>query len=64
MNRSLNILLIEDDAIEIMKFNRVLSTMNLKHKIIEANNGEEALTILKDKEIIPDHYIGFKYAES
>jgi hypothetical protein len=35
MNRSLNILLIEDDAIEIMKFNRVLSTMNLKHKIIE-----------------------------
>jgi hypothetical protein len=46
-----------------MKFNRVLSTMNLKHKIIEANNGEEALTILKDK-IIPDHYIGFKYAES
>jgi hypothetical protein len=31
-------------AIEIM-FNRVLSTMNLKHKIMEANNGEEALTI-------------------
>jgi response regulator RpfG family c-di-GMP phosphodiesterase len=63
MNRSLNILLIEDDAIEIMKFNRVLSTMNLKHKIIETNNGEEALTILKDKEIIPDIII-FKYAES
>lgn len=54
MGRSLNILLIEDDAIEVMKFNRVLSTMDLKHKIIEANNGEEALTILKVKEIIPD----------
>lgn len=54
MNRSLNILLIEDDAIEVMKFNRVLSTMNSKHKIIEANNGEEALTILKLKEIRPD----------
>ncbi|MGO4818592.1 response regulator [Flavobacterium sp. W22_SRS_FP1] len=54
MNRVLNILLIEDDTIEVMKFNRVLSTMNLKHKIIEANNGEEALTILKVKEIIPD----------
>ncbi|UQD55840.1 response regulator [Flavobacterium sp. K5-23] len=54
MGRSLNILLIEDDAIEVMKFNRVLSTMNSKHKIIEANNGEEALTILKVKEIIPD----------
>jgi DNA-binding NarL/FixJ family response regulator len=54
MGRSLNILLIEDDAIEVMKFNRVLSSMDLKHKIIEANNGEEALTILKVKEIIPD----------
>lgn len=54
MSRSLNILLIEDDAIEVMKFNRVLSTMNLKHKIIEANNGEEAFTVLKVKETIPD----------
>lgn len=54
MSKALNILLIEDDAIEIMKFNRVLSTLNLKHKIVEANNGEEALTILKVKEVIPD----------
>jgi CheY-like chemotaxis protein len=54
MNRLLNILLIEDDTIEIMKFNRVLSTMNVNYKVIEANNGEEALTILKGKEIIPD----------
>ena len=54
MNKSLNILLIEDDAIEIMKFNRVLSTLDVKHKIVEANNGEEALTILEVKEVIPD----------
>lgn len=54
MSKSLNILLIEDDAIEVMKFNRVLSTLNGKHKIVEANNGEEALTILKVKEVIPD----------
>lgn len=54
MIKSLNILLIEDDSIEVMKFNRVLSTLNLKHKIVEANNGEEALTILKVKEVIPD----------
>ena len=54
MNKSLNILLIEDDAIEVMKFNRVLSTLNLKHKIVVANNGEEALTILHEKEVIPD----------
>jgi CheY-like chemotaxis protein len=54
MARSLNILLIEDDAIEVMKFNRVLTTLKINHKIIEANNGEEALKILKEKEIIPD----------
>lgn len=54
MNKSLNILLIEDDLIEVMKFNRVLKTLGLNHKIIEANNGEEALSILKIKEIIPD----------
>ena len=54
MSKSLNILLIEDDTIEVMKFNRVIKTLGLNHKIIEANNGEEALLILKDKEIIPD----------
>ena len=54
MNRSLNILLIEDDAIEVMKFNRVLTRLDVKHKIIEAINGEEALMVLKVKEVIPD----------
>lgn len=54
MPKSLNILLIEDDAIEIMKFHRVLKTMEHNHKVEEANNGEEALVLLKEKEIIPD----------
>jgi CheY-like chemotaxis protein len=54
MAKSLNILLIEDDEIEVMKFNRVLKTIDSNHKIIEANNGEDALEILKEKEIIPD----------
>ncbi|MFC5682484.1 response regulator [Flavobacterium sp. MAHUQ-51] len=54
MSRSLNILLIEDDAIEVMKFNRVVSTLESNHKVIEANNGEVALEILKVKEVIPD----------
>lgn len=54
MTRSLNILLIEDDAIEVMKFNRVLKKLESNHKVVEANNGEEALEILKNKEIIPD----------
>lgn len=54
MSRPLNILLVEDDAIEIMKFNRVLKNLETKHKITEANNGEDALNILKDREINPD----------
>lgn len=54
MTKSLNILLIEDDAIEVMKFNRVLKKLESNHKVVEANNGEEALEILKNKEIIPD----------
>lgn len=51
---SLNILLIEDDAIEVMKFNRVLKNLDTKHKVTEANNGEEALAILREKAIIPN----------
>jgi CheY-like chemotaxis protein len=54
MPRQLNILLIEDDAIEVMKFNRVLKSMDTAHKVVEANNGEEALEVLKQREIIPD----------
>jgi CheY-like chemotaxis protein len=54
MNKALNILLIEDDEIEVMKFNRVLNNLKSNHKIIEANNGEEAIEILKVKEVVPD----------
>ncbi|WP_158728403.1 MULTISPECIES: response regulator [unclassified Flavobacterium] len=54
MTKALNILLIEDDEIEVMKFNRVLSNLKTTHKIVEANNGEEAISILKEREIIPD----------
>ena len=50
----LNVLLIEDDIIEVMKLNRTVSTSQLEHKIIEAKNGEEALEILKQKEALPD----------
>lgn len=42
MVKNLNILLIEDDLIEVMKLNRTISSLNLNHKIIEANNGEDA----------------------
>jgi CheY-like chemotaxis protein len=51
---TLSILLIEDDVIEIMKFNRVIKTLNLNHKIKEVNNGEEALEELNKKNDLPD----------
>ncbi|MEC7783470.1 MAG: response regulator [Bacteroidota bacterium] len=52
--RVLTILLIEDDRIEIMKLKRVLAQSALKHHLIEAKNGEEALHILEDKNALPD----------
>lgn len=54
MSGVLNILLIEDDVIEVMKFNRVLKSLGLNHKVIEAGNGEDALKVLKEQKIIPD----------
>ena len=54
MEKKLNVLLIEDDMIEIMKFNRTVSSLKLNHKIVEANNGEEALAILEKKDELPD----------
>ena len=51
MYKKINILLIEDDRIEVMKLNRAIET-SIKHSIIIANNGNEALKILEDN--IPD----------
>lgn len=52
--KTLKILLIEDDAIEVMKFKRVLSNLALNHTIVEANNGEEALKLLNIKDQMPN----------
>ena len=52
--KKLNILFIEDDAIEQMKFHRVLENLNVNHHIIEAQNGEEALSILTSQKELPD----------
>lgn len=54
MFKLLNILFVEDDTIEVMMFNRVLKKIGLNHRLIEASNGENALEILKAKEVIPD----------
>lgn len=54
MTNNLKILLIEDDMIEVMKFQRTLKTLKLNHEIIETNNGEEAINALKNKNNLPD----------
>ena len=52
--KSLNILLIEDNLIEIMKMKRTISFLELPHTLVEAKNGEIALEILEDKSQLPD----------
>ena len=52
--KTLKIMLIEDDMIEVMKLNRSISSLKLDHKIIEANNGEDALKLLSQKDNLPD----------
>jgi CheY-like chemotaxis protein len=54
MAKSLDILVIEDDMIEVMKLNRTIDSLKQKHNIIEAKNGEEALEILNKKINLPD----------
>ncbi len=49
----MKVLFIEDDMIESMKLQRAIEKFQLKHTIIEAKNGEEALEVLK-KGDLPD----------
>ncbi|MDV7138318.1 response regulator [Maribacter sp. TH_r10] len=50
----MDILLIEDDTIEIMKLQRTISKLHLKHKVKEAKNGEAALEYLRSGKCLPD----------
>ena len=54
MKKTLKILLIEDDTIEVMKFIKVIETLGEKHQIIESKNGEEAMDTLKSTKQLPD----------
>ncbi|MFC4269373.1 response regulator [Polaribacter marinivivus] len=54
MEKTLRILLVEDNLIEIMKMKRTISLLKLNHTINEAKNGEDALEFLKDRSKIPD----------
>ncbi|MCH2032150.1 MAG: response regulator [Tenacibaculum sp.] len=46
--KRLNILFIDDDEVERMKFSRVCSKSNYKPTVIEAVNGEDALSKLEN----------------
>lgn len=52
----LKVLLIEDDIIEVMKFQRVLSSIEDEntYEFQKAENGEVALDILKNNTFLPD----------
>lgn len=52
--KSLRILLIEDDTIEVMKLKRAIAKLEMDHQLIEAEDGEKALGILKSIETLPD----------
>jgi len=47
--KSLSILLVDDDKIERLKFKKVCQKISFDNSIFEAVNGEEAFSILKDK---------------
>lgn len=52
--KKLKILLIEDDSIEVMKLNRAIKKLELSHDLIEARDGEQALSLLKEEKGLPD----------
>jgi CheY-like chemotaxis protein len=49
MKKNLNVLLVEDNLIEVMKMKRTIQFLELDHILSVANNGEEGLKILEDK---------------
>lgn len=51
--RDLKILLIEDDQIETLKFERILSSLSQKHQQQSVTNGEKALEFLKNATELP-----------
>ena len=54
MKKQLDILLIEDNFLEIMKLKRTLSLLELNHTLSEAKDAEIALDILKNTNRYPD----------
>lgn len=53
MAKQLSILLVEDDSIEAMKFNRTVAKLDVDCSIIEVKNGEEGIKFLKENKSLP-----------
>ena len=53
-NNKLKILLIEDDQIEVLKMKRAILKLEMNHQFMEAENGEIALQLLREKGELPD----------
>ena len=52
--KALKVLLIEDDKIEVLKFQRTLRQLELNYSVKVSNNGQEALDFLKNGSDLPD----------
>jgi CheY-like chemotaxis protein len=52
-NLPINILLVEDDEVDVMNVKRAFKKNNIENPLFHAQNGIEALEILRNKTIIP-----------
>ena len=50
----MQILLVEDDSIEAMKFNRTVAKLDIDCSITEVKNGEEGIKFLKENKSLPN----------
>ncbi len=49
----LNLLVVDDDAVDVMTVKRGLSRAGIAHQLTEASNGVEALTLLREGKMPP-----------
>lgn len=52
--KNLNILLVEDNLIEIVKLKRAITHLAMSHNVTEVENGEVALQLLRENKVNPD----------
>lgn len=57
MAKTLDILLVDDDIVDVMNIKRIFKQKNFSHSLHIAHNGEEALDLLHKKTIPPPHII-------